>query len=720
MLHIVQHVRQAVRRLRKSDHPAPATTWFLRFVQAALFIPLLLVTYRAVVQRTTFPEVPVYASAPQQRVLVVHSSMDFYGDVAYANAIRALDYARLNHDDLDLAGADAWPELGDYSALLFITELLNEIDEAQAQRISDYVAGGGGLAAVYRGWNPHLAPIFGIKVGTEYPELVAEEGGLDFQADFFPGVKGLVLSEKTVPDLSAYAVRLQPDVRVLASSGKGRPIVWLSRHGQGRALFWNTVFLAEKEARGFIVQSVLSVQGLGILPIANFATLQIDDFPAAVSSEKIEPVASEFDMTMVEFYDQVWFPDMMDIARRYGIVYTFLIPFNYNDVVEPPFGFREWEHADIEVDSQRLFYSVYVSHLAAKGHELGLHGYNHISLALENWPSEEIMAEGLRIAYERWGEDNLGPPTITYVPPNNIYDAAGARALTQGFPSLQILAGIYTGHFEKGGNREFGPEPWNPKLFDIPRVTFGYNLTPRYRFAMVSELGMMGIWTTFIHPDDVVHTPENYPDSPYHRNPNYWPWRGDDTGEKNGFYYRFLRWLDFAQTYYPWLRYTRTDESYYILRLHLQNQVEVDLKAHEVVLHSTVPTYFQVRINDGRRIFLNALQGAQFVHVYHGEGYTLYTLRGIKDEVRLKLLMPAGMEEPFPGPAPAIPQPGPAFGVTEEDDTGPADLQSEDLFEKLQIPVSTPVPTLAAPVSPLPTSAFDVLPTGTPTPGSRP
>lgn len=41
--------------------------------------------------------------------------LDTYGEQAYVNAVRALDYARLNHDDLDLATGNPWPELDRYS-----------------------------------------------------------------------------------------------------------------------------------------------------------------------------------------------------------------------------------------------------------------------------------------------------------------------------------------------------------------------------------------------------------------------------------------------------------------------------------------------------------------------------------------------------------------------------------------------------------------------------
>ncbi len=709
---LARQIWQARSRRQAHNQAVSARTWLLRLLQAVLFMPLLLVAYRVMTQEPALPQAPAYASARQQRILVVHNTADSYGEQAYANALRALDYARLNYESLDLANFEGWPDLEQYSSLLFVTEMLDGIDEAQSQQIADYVAGGGGLAVVYRGWNPYLASLFGMKAGAEYPELIEGEGGLNFQADLFPGVKGLVLSEKTIPDLSAFDVSLQREAQVLASSGSGRPIVWLYRHGQGRVIYWNTVFLTEKEARGFIVQSVLGAQGVGVLPIANFATFQIDDFPASISTKKLEPLATEYDLTLVEFYHKVWFPDMMEIAHRYGLVYTFLIPFNYNDRVEPPFGFREWEHASVQEDNQPVFYSIYVSHLAAQQHELGLHGYNHISLTLENWPSEENMVLALQEASRRWDADNLGPQPVTYVPPNNIFDEAGARALTRSFPSLRILASIYTGRFEKGGNREFEPEPWNPKLFDIPRLTDGYHLDPYMRYVMISELGMMGIWTHFIHPDDVVHTPANYPDAPYHRNPNYWPWRGDNTGERNGFYYRLLHWLDFAKTFYPWLRYIRTADSLDILRSHLENQVSVELKPFEVILHTTTPTYFQVRINDRRRLFFNDMSGAQFVHAYYGEGYTLYTLRGLKKEVRLSLIIPASE----PGTTPGA-QPGNLFApVGDHEELGPKDLQDETLWQ----PASVPGSASETPPASAPPPRMDALPVSTPTLRRRP
>ncbi|MBN1993423.1 MAG: DUF2194 domain-containing protein [Anaerolineae bacterium] len=624
--------------------PRPAWAWHILSL-AALGI-LFLVIYFVIPQRTSFESFTIFTTAPQQRILLVHHSADPNGQVAYLNARQSLDYARLEYETLDLAEGGNWPDLSRYSALFLVTELLDGIDQAQAGQITNYVADGGGLAVLYRGWNPHLVSLFGLEVEAgKQPQLVEDEWGLEFATDFFPGVEALFLDRSIAPNHTPYRVQVQPEAKIMARAVPqpdaeiGRPIVWLNRYQQGRVLFWNTTLLSAKNMRGFIVQSLANVQGLSVLPVANFAAIQIDDFPGPFPTAKMEPIKTEYDMTPVEFYYQVWYPDLMQIARRYDLVYTFLSSFANNDQTQPPFEFADWERATIDMDGHNLFYSRHAAHLALQQGELGFRGYNRIPLITENWSGQENIIAALQAAAERWDADSLGRRPLTYSPPEGGYDETGAKALTKALPSLKVISGLYEGDFAHGGDREFGPEPWNPNLLNIPRVTTGYNLTASQRLAMLSELGMMGVWTHNIRPDDVFDTPENYPTAPALRNPGGWNWR-DDEGAKDGLYYRFLRWLNLAHTYYPWLRYVRVEEAYEIAQTYLANQITVNLKPYSVSLESTAPTYFQIRINDGRRVDLNALQGAQFIHLYNGDGYTVYTMRGLGQTVQLQLLLP--------------------------------------------------------------------------------
>ncbi|MBN1993422.1 MAG: DUF2194 domain-containing protein [Anaerolineae bacterium] len=856
--------------VQRSNHIQQNRPWLRR---RWLFVVLLLLLFLAVyhvIPSSTGPQPVARANTLQQFILVVHDSSDNFDPELLNNTQWALNYARLNYDTLDINQGSIWPNLDQYSVLLFVAEDLNKIDPAQARRIIDYVTNGGGLAVAYRGWHPQLAPLFAVLPETQpkFSEYNAETG-LYFPVDFLPALKGLVLGKAAIPGHSKYDLQLMSDahVQIIATTKSGLPLAWLNQYGRGRTLFWNTDILSAKDARGFIVQSVLAVQSVGVLPMANFATLQIDDFPLPVSTQKLEPIKSEYDLSMVDFFNQVWFPDMMELAQRYNLIYTCLIPFNYNSLLEPPFDFREWDNAKVEVDAQRIPWSIYTSHLLAQGHELGMHGYNHVSLLLAFWvvekeewqaakkllaahellaaweqsaglfdrekiaalspaeiaqksdaqtivaravakkraeaevlvnaktdlavlaageetetlsteqkdqqaeaaaivaqageqkiaeaqalltlpdaeiarlvieearaeviaaggeakiaeaaafvaeaeqKAEENMVAGLIEARKRWEADNLGLQPVSYVAPNNLYDEAGARALSRAFPTIKVLAGSYVGPFDTGADREFSPEPWNPQLFNMPRMTYSYDLNPSSRFAWISGLNMMGVWTYFNHPDDVYHVPQNYPGAGFYRNPTSLPWRGDHTGKKDGFYYQFVEWLELAAQEYPWVRYVRTDESLDFMQTHLANQVTVDLSPTEIRFTATTPTYFQVRVNDGRRIDLNTLQGAQFVDYHRGDGYRLYILNGISPQVQFTLL-PADDPSFVPfGPAaeatPLLPQ-------EEENDVLPTEYRDSPSL----VPVRTVAPTPTR--VPTATPAYHILPIPTPTVRLRP
>jgi hypothetical protein len=691
------------------------------------------------------------AHLSRQFILYIYDSSDPEDEELFAKTALTLHYARLNYDRLDLATPTTWPRLEQYSAVMFMTGSMHKINKGQVQQLFDYVIKGGGLVVAYRGWHPRLASLFGFSAGTQADFLTTEETGLHFVADFFPGVQGLSLDKRVVPLHTLLDLPPPLQTQLIAVADSGRPLVWLNRYGQGRTLFWNTDFLARRDARGFVVQSILSVQPVGVQPIANFATFQVDDFPAAVSTEKLEPIKSEYDLNMVDFYHQVWVPDMQEISGRYNIPYTFFLPFNYNALITPPFDFNEWEHATVTIDDQPMTYAVYVSQLLAQKHELGLHGYNHISLLVEPgyWISEQHQAAwtqaqailanpnaadnakaeaaaaitlmgqeaennmtlALAEAARRWDKDNLGPWPLSYVPTNNIFHPAATKALLKTFPSLKIMAGLYFGEFEKGGLRDFGPEPWNPSFYTIPRVTAEYTLTSENRFLVISMLSLMGVMTHFVHPDDVFNTPQNYPLSDYQRNPNTLPWRGDHTGQKNGFYYHLVDWLDFNETFYPWLRYTRTDESLEILNTHLNNHVTVDLNQEGLTLTSDSLSYYLVRINSGQRLDLTALQGVQFLHVYQGQGYRLYALRGVKENISLKLLPPPAVEAGLSSPTTTLWTPSLPI-----DQNNILDLQGTTVW------LPPPVPTAGPTSTPTPTAtpSYDVLPMPTPTLRSRP
>jgi len=96
----------------------------------------------------------------------------------------------------------------------------------------------------------------------------------------------------------------------------------------------------------------------------------------------------------------------------------------------------------------------------------------------------------------------------SYVPPSNYIDSTGLAKLSQGMPSLKYMQSTYLGEFEEGGLREFDPDPYNNHFFDFPRISSGYVLAPTNEWEIESMYMCTGIWTHFVHPDDVYQIPD--------------------------------------------------------------------------------------------------------------------------------------------------------------------------------------------------------------------
>jgi hypothetical protein len=599
-----------------------------------LAVILVLAGFLVVVSKIDFKTQKVYADAPAQKVLLIHDSADARGEEVFDQAVAALDYAKIALEPLDLSQNAALGELEDYTALVIATENVSRIEGAEAAKVVSYVENGGGLAVLYRGWNPLLAELFGISTrqGTEYVRL---SSAVEFRDDLFPGVQGLTLPEGTLGEFSTMDVALSPDVKVIASSADGaRPFAWLNSYGSGRVLFWNADWLAAREFRGFVVQSVVAAHQAAAYSLVNAGIFYVDDFPGPAPAEKLEPVASEYDLSPAEFYHKVWYPDIMGLTKRYyGLRYTWGLSFNENAKVAPPFDdYADWLQAKIAIHGQEVPVAAYYVQICAQDGETALRGYNAQPLEVQTWGDADNMAAALESARQRWIEDDVGELPFSYVAPGNRYSAEGLEVLKQVFPSIKVVAGDGLGDFDTGGGRDFGPEPWDEELFALPRWSSGYTLDGQTRLRMLSELGAFGAWTHAIRPGDIFDPAANR------------PWRGERGGSDNpdGLYYDLVGLLDFVKREYPWLRYMTPQEAVPEFQDYPAKEASYQFyKPYELTAtFNSYPSYFMVRLNDGRRVDLSALINAQIVHFERRGDYNIYLLRAMDNEVRIGLLLP--------------------------------------------------------------------------------
>lgn len=213
-----------------------------------------------------------------------------------------------------------------------------------------------------------------------------------------------------------------------------------------------------------------ALQGLeGVpYPIANTASMFLDDFPSPQYDSKEQPIADELNLTMVDFVKKVWWPDMKKIGCLYGIPYTAMTTFDYRNKIVPPFTFDQWNEQKIVVKNSKVqFCDWLVADVARNRHEVAFHGYNHVSLVKEYWNNLDYMGVSLQTALKKWDISDFGALPTVYVPPSNEIDAYGIVTLKQNMPSLNYMCSLYLGNFDMGGDREYDYDPLEKNLFDF-------------------------------------------------------------------------------------------------------------------------------------------------------------------------------------------------------------------------------------------------------------
>ena len=270
-------------------------------------------------------------------------------------------------------------------------------------------------------------------------------------------------------------------------------------------------------------------------------------------------------LTMASFYSDVWWPDMKTLAKERGLKYTAMTCFDYQNKTTPPFLTQEWETNTKQASGKNMFITDWLMHQVAQdGHEVALHGFNHVSLVKENWPRWEYMETAMSTAYKKWKAEQYAPMPVTYVPPSNYIDSLGLISLEMAVPSVKYVCSTFDGITSEGGNREFDPEPYNQFFFNFPRITSGYLFDDTKEYQFQSTFIYTGIWSHFIHPDDVyqIKGAENESskgDFDY-RNPRNLGWRKSANGEKGMLPY-FKEHLTSLVHTYPMLRFMNTQDA---------------------------------------------------------------------------------------------------------------------------------------------------------------
>ena len=413
--------------------------------------------------------------------------------------------------------------------------------------VLDYARNGGTVLLTQ-----HVDPREGEPMGSDVLQAFGiasvggdiEAPGVRFLTNFVIGAKGQKFEKGSVYSTTAKEISLTPDSEVEAESVTGLPLVWGHGYGDGKIYAYKGAERDDKTNEGFLAAMIAHCGTEAIYPVVGVKLFFIDDFPAPTPEGDFSKIYDETGLSTADFYRQEWWPWMLDNAKRFGIKYTGLIIETYGDQVHGPFH-------ELSGRSARDNVVIYGRELLKAGGELGLHGYNHQSLAVAGynqdklgyvpWDNEQDMIEAMQELHRYVKSLYPDYEFRVYVPPSDILSPEGYDAVKQAVPTVNIMASLYDGlPSEKAFYQDYKRNA--DGSYEIPRISSGYVPDSFMRWSVYSLINHLGIFSHFVHPDEMFY--EESKDK---------SWADMKTG--------LTAFLDEMETHFPWLTPVTASES---------------------------------------------------------------------------------------------------------------------------------------------------------------
>ena len=479
------------------------------------------------------------------------------------NIKKVCDYTKLPYKTTDINSWNNSPSFSPTTRVICLSRT-SKLSDAGIVKITEFVSNGGTFFYPIANDDKRIAYLLGFKPEADnFTDIIAK--GFYFKCPILPDFKGIKMNNEEI-HYGFAKENFSKNIKILATAVNdlNYPIVLENKVGKGKVILFNFQKSFEKRDRGLLFAGILNgLEGIPY-PIANTSTIFLDDFPCPLFDIKNEPIASEMNLSSKDFVKNVWWPDMLKIAKRFNISYSVLITFDYKNKVEPPFLFNQWDRNKIKFENKVQSLSEwFVKDAKKNGHELAFHGYNHSELNKQIWKNPDFILTSLNAVTKKWNVSDFGPLPISYVPPSNYIDKMGINKLKTAMPSLKYMCSSYNGELSDGENREFDFDPYNKNLFDYPRITYGYYLNNVQKYTQESAYLFTGIWTHFVHPDDVYQT-SNHKDATKgdydSRNPLNLGWHKTN-GKNVGMYSEFNNYLNKMTKSFPQMRFLNAGEA---------------------------------------------------------------------------------------------------------------------------------------------------------------
>jgi hypothetical protein len=439
--------------------------------------------------------------APEQFLILYEEGWE--NRILAGNIVKVMDYMKKSYTLRNVRS-----DSGDYQNYQAVIITFEDLDSyPNLQRLLSYVAQGG-AAFFARSLKPNQAFLrISTTLGVDGYYGTAIGDGIKLVSNVVIGAKGYRVTDDFIYN-SFLALSIKPGCTLHATALDGTPLLWEAPYKAGKFIVFNGTMLKTRMTRGLIAGALSMTQADFLYPVYNIKLCYIDDFPSQIPNRYVKNIAQGYGRSFNGFYREVWWPQMLQIANRYGLKYSEAVIETYNDKTKPPF--------------KELFppgvagLKIYGREILKNGGEIGLHGYNHQPLVepgflteeigYKPWLSQENMIAAVREANRYIRSVFPNYKVLFYVPPSNILSVKGREALRKAMPELRIISSHY-GYSEiadEGGAliQEFGVGP--DGIVDLPRLTYDYANNQLNNWAGFNGVASIGIYSHYVHPDDVA------------------------------------------------------------------------------------------------------------------------------------------------------------------------------------------------------------------------
>ena len=501
-----------------------------------------------------------------------------------------LEKVHIQHRFIDIEtpeGVTAIESIPQSSDIIIATEELGSLGQQATQRIKELVNDGSHLTILLRSFDNRFFEMAGIERSRGFFTDVLR--GLKIVEPIFPGLDEIEIPQGIISS-SSLDLDVQETAKILATAENDFPLIWTHPYGKGSVLYTNSTLFQDKLNRGLLLQTIMYHREFSVAAIYATSLFHIDDFPAPIKQGNAEIIFKDYQRNNEKFYREIWWPDMRELAALYDQKFTGFVIGNYGRDTQSPFLDLKTANIDaIETFGRRL------SEISG---EIGIHGFNHFPLVMEDeinfeefgytpWPTVEDMVASLQQLRTELTSVFGEVPFRSYVAPSNLVGAHTKEAVLAAFPNIKVFSGIYTALRNEATKgvflQEIGKDPDYSDIYDLPRLSSGYLKEPDGMWAIYNGIAEMGLFAHFIHPDDIT-----------------------DPDRSNGMSWELLRRdlesiLSDVSDRFPFLDPRTTYEAY--LRFIIQDEMSMYTRRDESVLEifyskANLPVRSYLRLHD--------------------------------------------------------------------------------------------------------------------------